>query len=297
MKNFLLLISLSCICSWTWALDYSGQETNGGDPYSAEFFSIWDNMMYALPEETSLIHGENVTKAGLQNLRKQVKISSAESVTLDGVEKGAVNKKDLSGPHIVISRSYWDKIQKHQKQLLVLHEILPLLGCEDQNYQHSSLLFNIVIQKWSRINKTDILQGLNQCDPTTIQSLTKAQFQKIFTEEERIELVFNASRTYCSAAVKRFADLSANLNTCAYSSKNSPITSLIHNYRGAGFLTTLHTLRKAGAASMVQCGSEVADACYSLLVATLPKEIREQSQIILKCPTLDAQKSPLACLR
>lgn len=136
-----------------------GIETNGGNAYAADFFSILDNLLgllekKILPEQSSII----VNKIRAQRYRLTVR--SQAQVFLQDFEVSAINQPSLE--LVVLSESVWTNLTVEQKTLLVLHEVLPIAGYQDKNYNLSSSLLTLLNTEDSEADQIKDLIGLCQ---------------------------------------------------------------------------------------------------------------------------------------
>lgn len=120
-----------------------GQETNGGDPFAAEFLFHLDSTLNRLPLLLPLENDAAIKREVLEQARRDVEVSSKGSLTLNGREVAAINQPLAIPPKIVVSRSAWKELSDKQKTLLVLHEILPVVGIYDEHYKNSYILFQL----------------------------------------------------------------------------------------------------------------------------------------------------------
>ena len=121
-----------------------GQETNGGDPYAAEFLFVVDSTLQQLPLTLPLENEAAIQREVLEEARTAVLVASVEVLNLDGREVAAVNQPLTIPPRIVVSRSAWKSLDIKQKRLLVLHELLPIAGIYDDHYKKSLRLWQLL---------------------------------------------------------------------------------------------------------------------------------------------------------
>ncbi|MDG0815779.1 hypothetical protein [Bdellovibrio svalbardensis] len=286
MKSLLSLLLIVLLnTNNAFAIILKGQETNGGDPYAAEFFNIWDRFTPLLPAYFSLPNGQGLDRNELQRVRSIVRISSEEKITLDGVEKGAVNRPHPTSPQIIISRSYWGRILLAQKQLIVLHEVLPLVGINDKDYANSNAIFQSLTEDKSPDERRGYISAIRTCEPDVISQLTQYRFEKIFKPNDRMDMLFLAVQSRCAEFLRRLTSWGYDFNVCYYSGSNTPLTKLFQNADSSiSFVETLNALLEGGAKTQFQCPTEVADACISNSNSALPELMKAKVSSQLTCP-------------
>ncbi|AHZ85267.1 hypothetical protein AB1A81_12725 [Bdellovibrio bacteriovorus] len=118
-----------------------GIETNGGNAYAAEFFSILDDLLSQFGQKI-LSEGDSTVVAKVRATRYRISVKSETRVLLGDVEVSAINQPGLN--LIILSEDVWSRLNADQKRLLVLHEILPVAGFDDKNYHLSSSLLAVL---------------------------------------------------------------------------------------------------------------------------------------------------------
>lgn len=118
-----------------------GIETNGGNAYAAEFFSLLDSTIVA-PESKILPEYESLVVNKIRAKRYQVTVLSQAQVFLNEHEVSAINQPQRN--LIILSESSWVALSQEQKVLLIIHEMLPIAGHLDQNYSLSSSLLGLL---------------------------------------------------------------------------------------------------------------------------------------------------------
>lgn len=116
-----------------------GQETHCGDPRIAEFFDIAQALGVKIQNTPDSVFPMDGFKAIYSQKLREVVVTVEEQVFYEGKEYTAINFPKMNPPQIVISRSLWQySVKEHAKyELLVLHELLPVLGLIDDGFVYS----------------------------------------------------------------------------------------------------------------------------------------------------------------
>lgn len=111
-----------------------GLDGGGGDSESQEFFKIANDLLKHLERNKNNILDLSSLKVAIETV--EVEFSEKELI-LDGVRKEAINYPKQR--RIVVNRASWDNISTVQKKsALVLHELLGIIGINDQGYRYSA---------------------------------------------------------------------------------------------------------------------------------------------------------------
>lgn len=139
---------------------------NAGDAYVSEFVLSGRD----LAQRFDLLPGEQLGALDLAKFRRIIvatEVVSEENVFLDGHERDAVNYYP-NRPLIKVSRSRWREMRRptetKARLRLVLHEYLWMTGVEDERFQHSERLIELLNVKnyspsvwWNPVNPVNTL--------------------------------------------------------------------------------------------------------------------------------------------
>ena len=113
-------------------------EAYGGSAEIAEFIYMATNILFFSVGTKALA---NVDKNKIIDVIKNSKVICSKNLTLNGEDKDGVNYPKNEPQMIYLDCEKWsDKMSLQQKQLLSVHEYLPLLGKIDEHYILSSEL-------------------------------------------------------------------------------------------------------------------------------------------------------------
>lgn len=159
------------------AVTQAGYEVNGGDAVCAEFWEVFDSLVERF-KDAPLSMEDRVTVDSILLKRRLIKLSSQPALYLDGAEKDALNYSELGIAEIIISRRSWARLTNAQKDILVLHELLPIAGYFDKTYELS--LHLIELAKKSTLPRIpDVVQAILYCDREKLLKLTPADIRKV----------------------------------------------------------------------------------------------------------------------
>lgn len=172
------------------------QVTHGGDAYTAEFLKIYGDLRLLIFEPfITLPTGIEISVSNLDTVRAKLKVESQPVLFRDGKEVSAINTP--SKYLIQISQNHWNQITYRQKELLVLHEILPLLGFIDDEYKHSAAWSQYLeVKKVDFSDPKKIGRSILQCDPQVLNRLTQRLYDS-FTPKEKAEYLTLAAFGPC----------------------------------------------------------------------------------------------------
>lgn len=113
-------------------------EAYGGSAEIAEFIYMATNILFFSVGTKALV---DVNKEKIIDVIKNSKVICSKNLTLNGEDKDGVNFPKNEPQMIYLDCEKWsNKMSLKQKQLLSVHEYLPLLGKIDEHYILSSEL-------------------------------------------------------------------------------------------------------------------------------------------------------------
>lgn len=172
------LVLMSLPFHFLFAASYDGQETNGGNVYTMEFFRIFDWLRNPEAEQCWADLGwKPMTKYHLDKYRTEVEVRSEWTLELDGKSVAAINQPYRQPPLIAISETKWILFSETQKIALVLHELLPILGFNDRDYSKSSKFLSCY-EEWKK-SRVHYQQAFRTCDEPSLEVMTVVDFNKM----------------------------------------------------------------------------------------------------------------------
>ncbi|WP_413288412.1 hypothetical protein [Bdellovibrio sp. HCB337] len=260
MKKLFLLLNLFVTASFSHAFTEDGQVTNGGDPYAAEFFLLLDSSLAKMPLTLPLNSGGVLERSDLETVRRTVQVTSEESLTLKGREVGAINRPFTNPPSIVLSRTFWNKLDLDQKLHLVLHETLPVAGVFDADYKNSSTLVQL-IENIAPISYPTLLASVETCDQSFIESISGATLQSLITPQQQSSVLFHALDYKCAPMIKKFHEWQINMDICmgSLSLMNWFLRTDIRNLEKV--VEVIQILKSGGVSTLKTCARKVNDSC------------------------------------
>ena len=150
-------------------LAQNGADRGGGDTYAAEFNSVRRQVMSNLDtwidNGTLTLSAESL--AQLRRLEPSVYVFSQDRVTLDEThEVDAVNLPGNNPPLIILGRQRWEAKSGMpiERELLVLHELLSVVGIQDRYFEVSYGVKLRTAASWEehRAHVLDELKHLNE---------------------------------------------------------------------------------------------------------------------------------------
>jgi hypothetical protein len=260
LKNFILSLLVSSLSTSAFAWTPDGQETNGGDPFVAEFLVSLDSVLGPLPLTLPLENGAHIQREVLENARVAVVYSSEETLTIDGREVAAVNQPLAIPPRIVVSRSAWKGLNENQKSLLVIHELLPIVGIFDEHYKNSLGLHKL-LQPDNSITVSSLETAIDQCNQDVIIKVSEQSFKRLISQPQIEALTLRALDNECPAWINKMKDWYVNMDLCigSISLTNWFLRSAIQNDSNA--IQILQTLRTQGVPTYKVCANKVNNSC------------------------------------
>ena len=129
-----LILSLSLPC-------FAGPiASGGGDQYAAEFVQTGHFIVEWLKSAKVPQLDSRITAESLESAVNSTTVGSTDQpLILDGAAKDAINYP--SDRRILISREAWTRSSTgYERNLLVFHEYLGILGIDDSSYQNSRMI-------------------------------------------------------------------------------------------------------------------------------------------------------------
>lgn len=122
-------------------------ETHGGDIAVLEFTELLAQLTTSLQRIPSQELPMDSFAEVVLRKSKEVVIRSEEKVFFDGHEVNAINFPNKNPPEIVISRSLWnfEPSKRTEYRTLVLHEMLYLVGIDDDGFAYSKDLYGLIL--------------------------------------------------------------------------------------------------------------------------------------------------------
>nr|BFD61931.1 hypothetical protein BdHM001_06120 [Bdellovibrio sp. HM001] len=246
-----------------------GQETNGGDPFVAEFLLVLDSTLDRLPWTLPLENGASIHREVLERAKTTVVFSSVDKLVLEGREVAAINQPLAVPPRIVVSRTAWKNLSEKQKTLLVLHELLPIVGIFDEDYKNSIALWQL-LQPDSPLSFATMETAIMQCNREQLESVPEQRFKRMITPSQIESLIFRALDYECPAFIGKMKDWNINMDLCvgSISLTNWFLRSDIQSAPAA--LEILQTLRSQGVPTSKICAHKVNDSCEQVKKTKLP---------------------------
>lgn len=237
-----------------------GQETNGGDPFVAEFLVVLDAALAGLPLNLPLENGAAIKREVLEKGKQSVIFSSVDSLMLNGREVAAVNQPLATPPVIVMSRSAWTALNEKQKTLLVLHELLPIVGVFDEDYKNSTALWQL-LQPDNPISYSTMENAVTSCNRNALESVSEARFKRMIAPPEINALILKSLDYECPVFIEKMRDWQIDMDLCigSLSITNWFLRSQIANSSAA--VEILQTLRSQGVPTYKICAHKVNNSC------------------------------------
>lgn len=281
MRNFLLILS-SLFCLQSFALDlHEGQETNGGDAYAAEFFVLLDASIARMPLTMILVDNQILNRERISKIRQVVKVTSVDVLTLDGSEVSAINTPQTSPPSIVLSRTIWQKLTQNQKQQLALHEVLPVTGVYDKDYQNSTRisqqLTSNTVSNYSVLDK-----AVQICDENAFFSLTAESLNALTTPNQRVSLLLESLNVNCPVVSKTYAALKIDMDICI--GKYSLLTWYLRQTSAdSATIEILSALTQANVPTAKVCNGTMNDVCQPGFVEKIAPNMTTALHTTMDC--------------
>lgn len=282
MKKILLIIS-SVFCLQTYALNlHEGQETNGGDAYAAEFFVLLDASIARMPLTMILADNQIMDRERISIARQLLKVTSVDSLTLDGREVSAINRPQTSPPSIVLSRTIWQKLTQNQKQQLVLHEVLPIIGVYDKDYQNSARISQQLTNNVTS-NYYVLDEAVRSCDESAFSSVTAESLMTMTTPNQRVSLLLESLKTNCSVVAKTYAELKIDMDICI--GKYSLLTWYLRQASlGSSAIEILSVLSQSGVPTAKVCNGTMNDVCQPGFFEKIAPSMTKALRATVDCP-------------
>lgn len=259
--KLILTFLLTGMFSPVWASPLNdGQETNGGDPFVAEFLIALDSALGQLPLSLPLENGAVIKREVLENAKLSVAFSSVESLTLNGREVAAINQPLAIPPKIVISRTAWKTLNEKQKTLLVLHELLPIVGIFDEDYKNSLALWQL-LQPENTISFSTMESAIVQCHREMIESVSESRFKRMIAKPEIEALILRSLDYECPAFIEKMKDWQINMDLCIGSLSLTNWFLRTHIKSGPAAVEILQTLQAQGVPTYRICARKVNNSC------------------------------------
>jgi hypothetical protein len=198
---------------------------NGGDAYVAEFTRI------ARKIQLSMVSTQAGKKFGVDADAFLTKINTAgisstdDLLYLNGVIKDVKNFPDTQT--IVISRPRWKTVLEDQKDQIVTHELLGLMGFPDQKYEISSYLF---IQSKASVEELGQAVALNPADFTEwtnqvglgLKEASNNAYQAHTSADEKLILLTAIQNTLDQSTLRNEKYFAATLNASLQDEEEFP---------------------------------------------------------------------------
>ncbi|WP_374001318.1 hypothetical protein [Bdellovibrio bacteriovorus] len=275
--SFLLIWSLSFSAA---ASPLDGQETNGGDPFVAEFLVVLDSVLARLPLTLPLENGAAIKREVLEEAKATVVLSSVDTLILDGREVAAINQPLATPPKIVISRTAWKFLSEKQKNLLALHELLPIVGIFDEDYKNSTALWQL-IQPDNPISFSTMETAVVQCNREMFESVSESRFKRMLTQPQIESLIFQALEYECPAFIEKMTTWNINMDLCLGSISLTNWFLRSHIQSGPAAVEILQTLQVQGVPTYKVCAHKINDSCE--LVKKLGSPYQTQLSSAMGC--------------
>lgn len=248
-----------------------GQETNGGDPFVAEFLVVLDSALERLPQNLPLENGAAIKREVLEKGKLSVAFSSVDSLILNGREVAAVNQPLTTPPAIVMSRSAWKNLNEKQKTLLVLHELLPIVGIFDEDYKNSTALWQL-LQSDNPISYSTMENAIVSCNREALEYISESGFKRMIAPPEISSLIFKALDYECPAFIAKMKEWQIDMDLCigSISITNWFLRSHIANSSAA--IEILNTLRSQGVPTYKVCAHKVNNSCEQVKKLNSPRQ-------------------------
>lgn len=164
----------------------AGQETHGGNGFTAEFYNLFDELLEHRNTQTcSILMPTKTAFADLILLRGELIVHSAPKLELNGVEVAAINYPKQVPRKVVVSEEKWKNSDTRQRKALLIHEVLYLIGIDEGDlgtaskpYQYSSKLLTCIEDENSTTRVLPIA-AFSTCDESQLRFLTPVETEKI----------------------------------------------------------------------------------------------------------------------
>lgn len=265
---------LICVLNWTAHASplNEGQETNGGDPFVAEFLLVLDSSLARLPLSLPLENGAAIKREVLENAKKTVVFSSVEVLVLEDREVAAINQPLAIPPKIVMSRTAWKTLNEKQKTLLVLHELLPIAGIFDEDYKNSTVLWQL-LQPDTPLSVSTMETAIMQCHREFLESVSESRFKRMITRTQAEALIFRALDHECPVFIEKMKEWNISMDLCmgSVSLTNWFLRSPIQN--NAAAVSILEILCTQEVPTYKVCASKVNDSCAQVKKLPAPERV------------------------
>lgn len=153
MKLFILVFFSFIGCFSHGATE--GQWTHGGDPIIASVHAEIRAIEKGLAELPQFLHSyENIAQRYTATY-KGLKIQVKPDLVWKGQSVAAINSPYANPQVLEISEKRWVEMNSYEKEALLLHEFMFLIGLDDTDYNHSQF-----IQQILNFNRDGDLRGL-----------------------------------------------------------------------------------------------------------------------------------------
>lgn len=156
MKWFLYLVFSVCLCETVWGggavISFGGSEIN------RKVHTASQKLVTKMQNVPSFILPEKNIANDIKNLMMTLKIEiSTDPLFWEGSEVFAINYPDEVPKRLVISESKWLDLETKTVAVIepiLLHELLPLVGVPDRNYEMSEKIYH-VLSNWRPWTSSD----------------------------------------------------------------------------------------------------------------------------------------------
>lgn len=191
------MIGLGLVLGPAWTLARGGSdETHAGDVVVLEFFNLAKSQAQVLSQmPTDFLPSQGFAQK-YKNKMDQMIVRSEESVFFNGQEVNAINYPRRMPPEIVISRRLWNLIPEtyEQHDLLTLHEMIYLVGLNDDGFRMSTDLYPVL----QLYRETSVAKILKKYIISQSSHLRNEAFQRLersdLVFDQAAELLYNLSR-------------------------------------------------------------------------------------------------------
>jgi hypothetical protein len=149
------------------------REGNGGDLSAIKFKSLAANIIKRIRNPYN-----EIMLRQLADTLTSVVINTVPVITYQGLQLSALNLPSHSPQRIILSREVWSNLDQNSyyQDILILHELLPLIGINDESYSLSMSLLGSEICYLSPNIKSQIMRKYqnktcNQIAANSIQNL------------------------------------------------------------------------------------------------------------------------------
>jgi hypothetical protein len=230
MSHKFLAMLVTLLLSWNAMAaseETDVQVTHGGDAYTAEFLKIYGDLRQIIFEPViPLSTGIEISVSNLDSVRTKLKIESLPVLFRNDQEVSAINTP--ASFLIQISQKHWNQINYQQKELLILHELLPVLGFIDDEYKHSAAWAQYLeLRKGDFSDPKKIGRSILQCDRHWLNSITQSRYDS-FTADSQAEYLMLAAFGTCSGYFElaiRFSSQQVVKSSCEAGSQATPLSS------------------------------------------------------------------------